>query len=160
MHSLLRTNKDIEEIYNRQMKMVYRICYGYMKNQHDTEDAVADTFCNLISSHIVFESDEHEKAWLIRACSNVCKNKLKHWSRTNENIDDHSDLQTEDSIDDTLKIVLELPDKYKTVVYMYYYEEYTSAEIAEILQKPKSTIRNYLSEARKVLKKKLGDLNE
>ncbi|MDR0920591.1 MAG: RNA polymerase sigma factor [Oscillospiraceae bacterium] len=150
-------SEDYEAIYRRQVKTIYRICYGYMKNNAEAEDAVADTFCNMIAKKIVFESEVHEKAWLIRAASNVCKNKLKHWSRQNEDIADHTDIQTEDTIDDTLKVVLELPDKYKTVIYLYYYEEYNTEEISKILKKPASTIRNHLSEGRKILKEKLGE---
>ena len=59
--------------------------------------------------------------------------------------------------DDIFQVVMELPEKYKTVVYLYYYEGYTSVEIAGILKKPQSTIRNYLHEARAILKERLGD---
>ncbi|GHU52326.1 hypothetical protein FACS1894132_01720 [Clostridia bacterium] len=153
-HSL---SAEYEQIYRRQIKTVYRVCYGYMKNSADTEDVVADTFCKMISSKTKFESAIHEKAWLIRTASNICKNKLKHWSRNNVDIDEQINLETSDYIDDTLKIVLQLPEKFKTVIYLYYYEQYSSEEISAILKKPSSTIRNYLSEARKILKEQLGD---
>ena len=71
--SLLRTNKEIAEIYKRQMKTVYRVCFAYMKSPSDTEDAVQDTFYKMIKSRVAFESEEHEKAWLIRTATNVCK---------------------------------------------------------------------------------------
>lgn len=160
--SLLRTDKEIEEIYERHRMTVYRVCFAYMKNPVDTEDAVQETFIRLIDRDPKFESEEHEKAWLIRTAVNICKDELKHWWRKNENIDDHSELQTEDTIktDDVLRTVMELPDKYKTVVYLYYYEGYDSAEIAGILKKPKSTIRNHLHEARNLLKERLGDIYE
>ena len=157
--SLLRTDKEIEEIYERHRITVYRVCFAYMKNPADTEDAVQETFIKLINNVPKFESEEHEKAWLIRTASNICKNELKHWRRNNENIDDHLELQTENEIktDDVFQAVMGLPDKYKTVIYLYYYEGYDSAEIAGILKKPKSTIRNYLHEARKLLKERLGE---
>ena len=155
---LLRTGKEIAEIYERHSDMVYRICFAYMKNSMDTEDAVQDTFCNLIKSGVAFESAEHEKAWLIRAAANICKNKLRHWWRKRENLEDYENLQAEGAfeIDDTLNAVMQLPDKYKTVVYLYYYEGYDSVEISKILQKPQSTIRYYLSNARKMLREKIG----
>ena len=59
--------------------------------------------------------------------------------------------------DDVLSAVMNLPDKYKTVVYLYYYEGYSSVQIADILAKPQSTVRNYLREARAILKERLGD---
>ena len=161
--SLLRTNKEIAEIYKRQMKTVYRVCFAYMKNPSDTEDAVQDTFYKMIKSGVVFESEEHEKAWLIRTATNVCKNSVKHWFRKRVNLVDYENLLSTKNIeiDYTFEVVMELPDKYKTVVYLYYYEGYTTPEISNILQKPQSTIRNYLYEARGILKKKLGgDFNE
>lgn len=161
--SLLRTNKEIAEIYKRQMKTVYRVCFAYMKNPSDTEDAVQDTFYKMIKSGVAFESEEHEKAWLIRTATNVCKNSVKHWFRKRVDLSDYENLLSTENIeiDDTFEVVMSLPDKYKTVVYLYYYEGYKTPEISNILQKPQSTIRNYLHEARGVLKEKLGgDFNE
>ena len=156
-NSLLRTDKEIAEIYERHKDTVYRICFAYMKNAMDTEDVVQDTFYNLIKSGAAFESEEHEKAWLIRAASNLCKNKLRHWWRKRENLEDHENLRANDfDIDDTLDAVMQLPDKYKNVIYLYYYEGYNSIEISKILRKPQSTIRFYLSNARKILREKIG----
>ncbi len=157
--SLSRTDKEIADIYERHGKMLYRICFAYMKNAADTEDAVQNTFFQLIKTAPVFENSAHEKAWLIRTASNVCKNELKSWRRKAENIEDHYAIAGAESINsgDVLRAVFELPDQYKTVVYLYYYEGYTGPEIAQILKKPKSTIRNYLHEARVLLKERLGD---
>ena len=157
--SLLRTDKELAEIYMRHSKTVYRVCFAFMKNPADTEDAVQDTFFRLIKSGPLFESEEHEKAWLIRIAANICKNVLRHWWRKRENIEDFYDLPSTEllEIDDVFREVMDLPDKYKTVVYLYYYEGYTSVEIADILKKPQSTIRNYLHEARAILKERLGD---
>lgn len=161
--SLLCKDKEIIEIYKRQMKTVYRVCFAYMKNPSDTEDAVQDTFYKMIKSGVAFESAEHEKTWLIRTATNVCKNIVKHWFRKRVDLADYENmLSTENiEIDYTFEVVMGLPDKYKTVVYLYYYEGYTTPEISSILQKPQSTIRNYLYEARGILKEKLGgDFNE
>lgn len=161
--SLLRTNKEIAEIYKRQMKTVYRVCFAFMKNPSDTEDAVQNTFYKMIKSGVAFESEEHEKAWLIRTATNVCKNSVKHWFRKRVDLVDYENLLSTENIeiDDTFEVVMGLPDKYKTVVYLYYYEGYTTPDISIILQKPQSTIRNYLHEARGILKEKLGgDFNE
>ena len=157
--SLLRTDKEIAAIYERHSQTVYRVCFAYMKNPMDTEDAVQETFYRLISKNPILESEEHEKAWLIRTATNICKDELKHWWRRHENIDDHHELQSEETIhtDDVFQAVMELPDKYKTVIYLYYYEGYNSAEIAKILRKPKATIRYHLHEARNLLKERLGE---
>ncbi len=161
--SLLRTDKEIAEIYSRQVKTVYRVCFAYMKNAADTEDAVSDTFMKMIRSGGGFESEEHEKAWLIRTASNVCKDMLKSWWRKREKLEDYEQRQGSGpvEVDETLQAVMALPEKYKTVVYLYYYEGYNSVEISKILLKPQSTIRNYLCEARNILRERLGsDFNE
>ena len=159
-NSLLRSDKEIEEIYRRHSKTVYRVCFAYMKNPADTEDAVQETFFRLIRKQPFLESEEHEKAWLIRTASNYCKNELKHWRRKNESIDDYQDISASDTVgsDGVFSAVMGLPDRYKTVVYLYYYEGYSSVEISDILRKPKSTVRNHLHEARILLKERLGDL--
>jgi len=156
--SLQRTGKEIADIYERHKSTVYRICFAYMKNSIDTEDAVQDTFVNMIKAAPPFADPQHEKAWLIRTASNVCKNALKHWWRKRENLEEHENLSQPDVfvIDETLQAVMKLPDKYKTPVYLYYYEGYDSTEIAQILKKPQSTIRYYLLQARKLLRKQLG----
>ncbi|MCL2002972.1 MAG: RNA polymerase sigma factor [Oscillospiraceae bacterium] len=157
-NSLLRTDKEIADIYERHQDMVYRICFAYMKNVMDAEDVIQDTFCNLIKSGTVFDSAEHEKAWIIRTATNLCKNALRHWWHRRERLDDHEALQVRDAfeVDDTFNAVMALPDKHKTVVYLYYYEGYDSVEISKLLQKPQSTVRYYLSQAKNILREKLG----
>lgn len=150
--------QNIDDIYNKHKLTIYKICFMYMKNKHDSEDILQETFIKFMNQEKNFESDEHIKAWLIRTCSNLCKNQLKHWWRKRADIDDYLHLEdTNSHSNDILKEVLNLPVKYKNVIYLYYYEGYNSIEIAKILNKPNSTIRNHLSEARKILKSKLGD---
>ncbi|MCL2088400.1 MAG: RNA polymerase sigma factor [Oscillospiraceae bacterium] len=161
--SLLRTDSEIAEIYQRHVKTVYRVCYTYMKNTADTEDATSETFVRMIKTSPVFKSGEHEKAWLIRTAINVCKDYLKRSCRKDEGLENHSETLSCESVfetDGVITAVLELPDKYKSVVYMYYYEGYTSVQISAMLKKPQSTIRNYLSEARNILRERLGDSYE
>jgi RNA polymerase sigma-70 factor (ECF subfamily) len=153
------TDNEIAEIYTRHVKTIYRVCYTYMKNIADTEDAVSETFVKMIKSAPAFESEEHEKAWLIRTAANVCKDVLKHWWRRNADLADYADiLKTKEhsDADDVLEAVCGLPDKYKAVVHLYYYEGYPSVQISKILRKPQSTVLNHLSEARAILRKKLG----
>lgn len=158
MPTLQRTGKEITEIYHRQVNTVYRICFSFMKNMPDTEDMVQETFLRLLSSGVVFQSEEHEKAWLIVTASNLCKDTLRKWWRKTENIDDPSlGLQAAPlEIDEVLSAILKLPADQKTVVYLYYYEGYSTMDIASFLGCPHATVRSRLSRARKVLKKKLG----
>jgi len=161
--SLSRTDREIAEIYERHKMTVYRVCFSYMKNETDTEDAVQETFIRLIKSDKAFENEEHEKAWLIRVAANLCKNTLRHWWRKRENLEDYNNLPGQENIevDDVFNAVMSMPDKYKTTVYLYYYEGYNSVEISSILKKPQSTIRSHLLEARKILRNILdGESNE
>lgn len=151
--------KNIEEIYRRHFDMVYRVGFSYLKNPSDTEDAAADVFVKIMQKNITFQNAEHEKAWLIRTTINTCKDRLKHWWRSRADINDYENLHSDDPlhIDETLKAIMELPTRYKDVIYLYYYEGYTSEEVAGILRKPHSTIRNHLCEARNLLKGVLGN---
>ncbi|HHW47305.1 MAG TPA: RNA polymerase sigma factor [Clostridiaceae bacterium] len=152
--SLWRTNKELAEIYDRHVKTVYRICFIYMKNQHDTEDMVQNTFIKLMKDNTKFQSEEHEKAWLIKTATNLCKDHFRSWwSKKRVSMDEAPELAVDTPLmDDALKMVLELPDKYKTALYMYYYEGYSTVEIAKILGKKESTVRGYLHTGRKLLK--------
>ena len=155
---LLRTDKEIAEIYGRHRETVYRVCFAYMKNHADTEDSAQETFYKMIRSGAVFNGEEHEKAWLIRTAANVCKDSLRSRWRARENIEDYGNLCDGRAVetDETLDAVMSLPDKYKSVIYLYYYEGYDSVEISKILKKPQSTVRYYLLQARKILRDKLG----
>ncbi|UNC91233.1 RNA polymerase sigma factor [Candidatus Contubernalis alkaliaceticus] len=152
--SLLRTNEELSQIYNRHVKTVYRVCAVYMKNRHDTEDMVQNTFIRLMKDKTHFESEEHEKAWLIRTATNLCKDFFKNWWRKIVNIDTMAEVAADEPFadDDTLKKVMELPPKYKTIVYLYYYEGYRTKEIAKMLNINESTIRSQLATGRKILK--------
>ena len=154
-----RTDKEIEELYTRHGKTVYRVCYAYMRNPADTEDAVQETFFRLIRYSPAFESEEHEKAWLIRTATNICMDVLRHWWRKRESIEDFRDLPGAEKTggNDVMTAVTQLPEKLKTVVYLYYYEGYSSVEIARMLKQPQSTVRTHLRRARAILKERLGE---
>jgi len=126
----------------------------FMKNKADTEDMVQNTFIRLMRDKTVFQSEKHEKAWLIRTATNLCKDHFKHWWSKTVNINQAEDIAVEQSfdIDSNLKKILKLPSKYKAAIYLYYYEGYSTEEIAGILKKNPSTIRGYLHRGRKLLK--------
>ena len=152
--SLLRTDKDIKDVYEKYAAMIYKICFLYMKNKADTEDLVQSTFIKMIENREKFEDLNRLKAWLIITASNLCRNSLKSWWRRNVDID--TIPETEDinycRTDETLNQILALPDKYKTVVYLYYYEGYSCREISEMMKINDSTLRSQLRTGRKLLK--------
>ena len=158
MPSLLRTDKEIIAIYDRHVDTVYRICYSFMKNTPEAEDMVQETFLKLIVSGTVFRDERHEKAWLIVTASNLCKDSLKKWWRKNESLDESLPFAVSrtDEKQEVMDALLRLPKDYKTVVYMHFYEGYTTAEIASWLNIPHATVRTRLARAKKQLKTILG----
>ncbi|HHY83355.1 MAG TPA: RNA polymerase sigma factor [Clostridiales bacterium] len=154
MSSLFRTNEELLHIYNRHVQTVYRVCYLYMNNKADAEDMVQNTFLRLMRDKTVFENAEHEKAWLIRTAINLCKDHFRHWGSRTIGLENAPKEAAEENYeyDGILEKVLALPPKYKTAIYLYYYEGYSTPEIAEMMRKPQSTIRSWLHTGRKLLK--------
>lgn len=158
----MRTEEEITKIYLRNRQLLYKICFLHMKNASDAEDILSDTFCKLIDKSPRFVDTEHEKAWLIRVATNLCKNALKKKGRNHADLDDYSETLTKEEVgfaveNEVIQEILELPDKYKTVLILHYYEGYQSEEISHMIRKPASTVRNYLSKARVMLKERLGN---
>jgi len=144
-------------LYNRHVNTVYRVCYTYLRKGADAEDAVQNVFIKLLTKPVAFESEEHEKAWLIRVATNHCKDVLKSkWAGRASLESVPEPACADEAFDEILEEVLKLPDNLRACVYLHYYEGYNAAEIAEMMERPHSTVRNYLSEARKQLRERLG----
>ena len=154
----LQNANDIASLYRRHVKTVYRLCYSFLGNAADAEDATQSVFLKLVDRPRAFNDAEHEKAWLIVCAQNHCKDVLKSAARKRsaELPEDVRDERASAEGDETLRAVLALPAKYKTCVYLHYYEGYRTAEIAALTNTPASTVRSHLSEARAALKTMLG----
>lgn len=153
----LRANRSTYDIYREHLNTVYRVAFTYMKNSFDAEDAAQETFARLIRSGEKFKSPEKEKAWLIVTVSNVCKDMLRRHYRSDRCLDDYEYLSAPaHEVDETMEAILELPEKYKTVVYLFYYEGYTAKEIAKLLGEKPNTVSTRISRARQLLKTMLG----
>jgi RNA polymerase sigma-70 factor (ECF subfamily) len=129
----------------------------YLRNQSDVEDVFQDVFLKLLQNKVIFENEEHEKAWLCRVTINRCKDICKSFWRNKVCSIEDMELPFEDKVEsEVMRSVLSLPPKYKDVIYLFYYEEYTVPEIAELLDQKDNTVYSNLHRARKLLKKKLG----
>ena len=154
---LQMTSKDITDLYEQYADMVYRICFMFLKNPADTEDAVQTVFIKAMDERVVFKNISHEKAWFIVTAQNHCKNLLKHWWKKNVAFDANlHDTQYNDEKDETLEQVMNLPEKFKLPIYLYYYEGYTTDEIALSLKLNASTLRSRLKKGRELLKVAIG----
>ena len=156
MITVLRTNEEVKEIYDEHFDMLFRISFMYFKNEHDALDIIQNVFVKLIEKNVSFNDKNHEKAWLIRVTVNMCKNNITHWFRKNKEIVD-SEFTYKDKNDDLLEQVLLLPRKYKDVIYLYYYEGYSTIEISKMLDKNENTVRSLLKRAKLILKENVKE---
>ena len=138
---------------------VRRLCMVHLKNSADTEDIFQTVFLKYVLDSTVFESEEHEKAWFIRVTINACKDLLRNFFRNRTVPMDEVFCQTTEMSTDHMEIieaVLSLPEKYRDVVFLHYYEGYSAPEIGQILKKNTNTIYTLLTRSKKLLKDKLG----
>ena len=155
----MRSEQEVNRAVDRYADMVRRLCMIHLKNEADTEDIFQTVFLKYLLSLVVFESEEHEKAWLIRVTSNACKDLLKSFFRSRTtSLDDLLERPAELPPDhrEVLEAVLSLPRKYREVIYLHYYEDYTAPQISRILGKKVNTIYTLLTRSKQMLREKLG----
>ena len=158
----MEVTKDyISDLLDKYGDMVLRIAYTYLKNRADAEDIVQDVFLRIIDKKPSFNDENHEKSWLIRATINMCKNKVNlFWNKNKCSIDDVQEFAVSDKYNTDTSVfqaVMALGEKYRVVIYMYYYEGYSTPEIADIIGKSETTIRSLLHRARNKLKDMLKE---
>ena len=140
---------------------VFTAAYCCVKNPYDADDITQEVFFKLYTCGKEFESDEHIKAWLIRCAVNRGRNLLhSHWYRFSEPLDAANELAVNDSHSyesELLRLLKSLKAKYSVVLYMYYYEGYSTVEIAKILHITENAASIRLRRGRQKLKKLLTD---
>lgn len=155
-----RTADEIAAIYSRHADSVYRVCMMFFKGKRDdAEDAAQTAFLKLIDSGVTFKNPEHEKAWLIVAASNICRDMLRSAWRKKVKLDDPriASAPAPYDGDDILASVMSLPDNCKTAVYMYYYEGFSCGEIARAMGKTTASVWGYLHKGRAMLRDALKE---
>ena len=159
---VLRKTEDFEEFYERHWKYVYRLCFTYMGNEADAENCTEDVFVKVLTSPPSFCDAAHERKWLTVTAANLCKDRLRSRAvRAYEPLEGSEGIPAEEAEDysDLRQAVLALPVKYRELIFLYYYDGYDTGEIADMLARPPSTVRNQLRDAREALKKFLEDEN-
>ena len=131
-----------------------------MQNQQDAEDAVQDTFLQYYNSKKEFESEQHIRAWLIRVAINKAKNmNLSFWRKNKTSLGDYMEtlvFETPES-EHLFETVMGLPEKYRIVIHLFYYEDYSVREIGEILKISESNVKVRLSRGRMLLRETLKE---
>ena len=149
----------MEKLVEQYYYALYRIAFQITKNQQDAEDVAQDTFIIYYRTNKQFEDEEHIRAWLFRVAINRSKNVVSSfWHRNRENYEEYwQELIFEQDEDSGLfDAVMKLPKRYRIVIHLYYYEDYSIKEIAEILGVREGTIKSQLSRARKMIEEMIG----
>ena len=149
---------NLENDINNYRNTVFAVAIGYVKNIHDADDIAQNVFFKLYQRSLKrkgFVSEEAKKAWLIRVTINEAKDLLKSaWKNNTCELDESLVAHENDKLGlhDYLK---NLKPKYRTVIYLYYYEGYSVKEVAGILKIPQGTVMTQLKRAREQLKEML-----
>ena len=155
----MRSEQEVNIAIERYADLVLRLCMVYLKNKADAEDTFQNVFVKYTLCPKIFESGEHEKAWLIRVTVNESKDCLKSFFRRNavslEELRDYAPELDPDRYR-VLEAVWALPKQYRDVIYLHYYEGYTAPEIAGLLNRNPNTVYTHLHKAKKLLKSALG----
>ena len=145
-----------EEIVRLYADMMYKIAFRYARNQYDAEDIVSEVFLTYFRRERTFESEEHRKAWLIKVTINEAKTLLsgrRYDEEINEEIVGGEDRRTD--IDDAIDLktaIARLPEHQREVITLFYLQDFSIVQIAEILDKNKNTVAVTLARARDNLK--------
>lgn len=139
---------------------VFRVALNALGSPHDADDVVQDTLIKLYRCGKSFESDEHARNWMIRVALNLSKNVLRSPWRRRVPLDEGSpapDCFSSPEESELYAEVMALSERYRTVLYLFYYEEYSVREIAGLLGVSETAVTSRLSRARQMLKSKLTE---
>lgn len=151
---------SVEEIIQRYSAMVYRLAYARTQNKQDAEDITQEVFLKYIRTNKKFKDEEHRKAWLLRVTVNTVKSLLtcawhRHYAQMVEAEEESFWIEEEKT--DVFYAVQQLPEKYRIVIQLYYYEELSVKQISQILSKKESTVKSLLRRGRERVKNLLEE---
>lgn len=132
---------------------VLRCAYSYLHNMSDAEDVLQDALVQFLRAAPQLENAAHEKAWLLRVAVNLCKNRLKYNVRhQTDELSQELAIENREDLSFVWEAVKSLPQNYRAVIHLFYYEGYSTGQIASILQKNESTVRTDLRRGRMKLR--------
>lgn len=144
-----------EQVLEQYADMVYRLAIIHMKNKADAEDVFQEVFLRLVKNADKISSEEHLKAWLIKVTMNCCKKQFDSaWNRHRASLeyDVEESYEMEEKDESVTAAVQKLPENYRTVIHLFYYEEYSVKEISTILEQSETAVKTRLSRARDMLR--------
>lgn len=153
------TKERLEQIFRDYYQLIYRVAFSQVKNHADAEDITQEVFLKIIRHDMRYQSMEHERAWIVRVTINLCRDLLKSkWHKTSVSMEEVSEAQRgscenfTEIQDDMMWAVLQLPEKYRNCLYLFYYEDYSIKEIAQSLEMSENTVKTNLKRGRQALK--------
>ena len=153
-------NISAAELIEKYSDMVYRIAFARTQNVHDAQDITQEVFLRYIKSGKEFNDEEHRKAWLLKVAVNTGNTFVKAaWFRHRASLTEAADITVE-TVQDKSEVyyaVMELPEKYRVAVHLFYFEELTVKSIGSILGLSETAVKSRLHRAREMLKEKLKE---
>ena len=145
------TAENMSRIMESYGDMLYRICLIMLKNETDAEDAVQESFIAYMKKTPQFQSDEHEKAWLIRVATNKCRD-IMRFRKKNKTVSDEllENYMSDEESTEVVEALMLLPEKIRIVMLLHYVEGYKVEEIAKIIGKTQSAVKMRLAKGRKL----------
>lgn len=151
---------DVEQVMKTYKDRLFRTAFCIVRNPSDAEDVVSDVLLKYMDSRKDFENEEHLKAWLIRAAVNRSRDMMTAFWRKKQTVWDETVLEipaAEPEDRGLIESVLRLPERYREALYLYYYEDYSVAEIASMLRVTQSAVKTRLQRGRAMLKEELKE---
>jgi len=146
------TTEKIESLLQTYGNGLFRLSLVMLRNESDAEDAIQDTMIRYLQKAPNFRDADHEKAWLFKVCTNICHDMLRYRKRHPQvDIDTQYHLTEKETDASLLDALMELPEKFKLVLILYYVEGYRIHEIAEIIERSPSAVKMRLQKGRKLL---------
>lgn len=152
--------QSLHELAAMYQDNLFAVAFNICQNTQDAEDVIQDTFVQYYTTKKEFDSEEHIRAWLIRVAVNKAKNVTRtFWRRNKVSIEDSMETLTFETpeSENLFETVMQLPEKYRIVIHLYYYEDYSVGEIAKILKLSESNVKTRLMRGRAMLREVLKE---
>ncbi|MDC0539188.1 sigma-70 family RNA polymerase sigma factor, partial [Flavobacteriaceae bacterium] len=152
-----------EELYKNFSSKLFSVCLKYSPSYHEAEDNLQDAFITIFNRIEQFKGKGSFEGWMKRVTVNTVLQKYRKqrvFNLSNEEQLEEAEIEIEDNavpLDFLLKIVQELPDRYRLVFTMYVLDDYAHKEISEIVGISVGTSKSNLARARGILKVKVED---
>lgn len=154
-----KVNQRATALLDQYGEHILRLAYSYLHNQSDAEDILQDTLIQYLRTAPVLESPAHEKAWLLRVAGNLSKNLLRAQGyRQADQLEETLVAQEREDLSYVWDAVKALPVPYREAIHLFYYEGYSTAQIAQILDQKESTVRSRLKRGREKLRPLLEEV--